>query len=230
MRFKGKTVLVTGGATGIGRATARAFAREGASVAIGDISDLAAETVQMIEREGGRAFFQATDVASYEQVKSLVEAAVKRFDRLDAAFNNAAILPATQPLHAVRPSDFDRIIAVNLRGVFNAMHAEIAYMLGHGGGAIVNTASVAGVVADPGMSPYVASKHARSRRVRSAGQRSPRRWPARCCTCVPTPRRSRLARSPSWTAAKPCAERGMARRGAVCGAARRGVWTEAREG
>ncbi len=160
MRFKGKTVLVTGGATGIGRATARAFAREGASVAIGDISDLAAETVQMIEREGGRAFFQATDVASYEQVKSLVEAAVKRFDRLDAAFNNAAILPATQPLHEVRPSDFDRIIAVNLRGVFNAMHAEIAYMLGHGGGAIVNTASVAGVVADPGMSPYVASKHA----------------------------------------------------------------------
>ncbi len=159
MRFKGKVVLITGGATGIGRAAALAFAREGAAVVIGDTSELAAETVRLIEREAGRALFQPADVASPEQVDSLVESAVKRFGGLNAAFNNAGILPSTQPLHEVRASDFDRVLAVNLRGVFNAMHAEIAYMLDHGGGAIVNTASVAGVVADPGMSPYVASKH-----------------------------------------------------------------------
>lgn len=160
MRFEGKVVLITGGATGIGRATALAFAREGAAVAIGDNSDLAAETVRMIERGGGRAFFRTTDVASYEQVASLVRTAIERFGGLHAAFNNAGVLPATRPLHEVGPADFDRILAVNLRGIFNAMHAEIGYMLDHGGGAIVNTASVAGIVADPGMSPYVASKHA----------------------------------------------------------------------
>jgi len=159
-RFNDKAVLITGGATGIGRATALAFAREGARVMIGDIDQRAAETVQLITSAGGRAVYRETDVVDTGQIEALVAACVKEFGGLDCAFNNAGVLPATEMVHEVKDTDFDRIMAVDVAGVFKAMRAEIRHMLAHGGGAIVNTASVAGVIADPGMSPYVAAKHA----------------------------------------------------------------------
>jgi NAD(P)-dependent dehydrogenase (short-subunit alcohol dehydrogenase family) len=158
-RFSGKVVLVTGGATGIGRATALAFAREGAAVMIGDVDARAGATVGLIEAAGGKAAFQHTDVASRPAVDALVTACVTRFGGLHVAFNNAGVLPPPRPFHEVTEADFDRTVAVDMKGVFNCMQAEITHFLGHGGGVIVNTASVAGVVADPNMGPYVAAKH-----------------------------------------------------------------------
>ncbi len=160
MLYQNKTVLITGGSTGIGRAAALAFAREGAAVMIGDIDERAAETVKQIESEGGRAAFQHTDVCDRKQVDALVESCVKQFQGLHAAFNNAGILPPPTPFHEVKEADFDRTIEVDVKGVFNCMQSELAYMLANGGGAILNTASVGGVIADPNMSPYVAAKHA----------------------------------------------------------------------
>lgn len=160
MRFAGKAVLITGGATGIGRASALAFAREGGAVAIGDIDPRARDTVDAILGAGGNAIFVPTDVAKKSDVQNLVNACVSQLGGLDVAFNNAGILPETVSLADVSQADFERIMAVDVGGVFYAMQCEIAHMAGHGGGAIVNTASVAGVIADPGMSAYVAAKHA----------------------------------------------------------------------
>ncbi len=157
--YTGKAVLVTGGATGIGRATAVAFARQGAMVAIGDVDERANETVAEINALGGQAFFRPTDVRKAKQVSDLVDATVSAFGRLDCAFNNAGILPPTLPLAEMADDVFDDILAVDLLGVFLCMKYEIRHMLKAGGGAIVNTASIAGLVADPGMAPYVAAKH-----------------------------------------------------------------------
>ena len=158
--FDGKTVLVTGGSTGIGRATSIAFAEAGANVVIGDVDPRAAETVAAIQALGGQALFVETDVVDPRAVNVLIERAVSAYGGLHCAFNNAGILPPTCPVHEVTDDDFDRIMAVDVKGVFNCMRAEIQYFLTVGGGAIVNTASVAGVIADPGMSAYVAAKHA----------------------------------------------------------------------
>ena len=158
-RFLGKRVALTGGATGIGRAVAVAFAREGASVLVGDVDDRAQETVEMITAAGGRAAFRQVDVTDRQQVSKLVDECVERFGGLEIAFNNAGVLPPTKALHEMSEEDFDTSISVDLKGVFNCLQAEIAHMLAHDGGAIVNTASVAGVIADPGMAPYVAAKH-----------------------------------------------------------------------
>lgn len=158
-RFSGKCAVLTGGATGIGRAVAIAFAREGASVLVGDVDDRAQETVDMITAAGGRAAFRRVDVTDRAQVSDMVDDCVERFGGLEIAFNNAGVLPPTKPLHETSEEDFDASIAVDLKGVFNCLQAEIAHMLAHDGGAIVNTASVAGVIADPGMAPYVAAKH-----------------------------------------------------------------------
>ncbi len=160
MRFDGKTVLITGGATGIGRATALAFAREGACVMIGDVDDRAAETVKLIEAAGGKAAFSRSDVTDAEAMTALVRDCVAHFGGMHLAFNNAGVLPPPLPFHEVPASDLDLILDVDLKGVYFAMQAEIRHFLGHGGGAIVNTASVAGIVADPHMSAYVAAKHA----------------------------------------------------------------------
>jgi NAD(P)-dependent dehydrogenase (short-subunit alcohol dehydrogenase family) len=159
MRFEAKTVLITGGATGIGRATALAFAREGANVMIGDVDDRAAETVSMIEAAGGKAAFKRADVSDAQAMTDLVRDCVTRFGGMHMAFNNAGVLPPPTPFHEVLASDLDRTINVDLKGVFFAMQAEIRHFLSVGGGTIVNTASVAGIVADPAMSPYVAAKH-----------------------------------------------------------------------
>ncbi|MDB5915260.1 MAG: Short-chain dehydrogenase [Ramlibacter sp.] len=157
--FHGKVVLVTGASTGIGRATALAFSRHGAQVVIGDLSEQATQTVEMIEAEGGEALFVRTNVADAAEVEALVGRAVSTYGGLHCAFNNAGMLPPTAPLDQQEDDVFDRVLAVDLRGVFLCLKHEIRHMLGAGGGAIVNTASVAGLIADPGMAPYVAAKH-----------------------------------------------------------------------
>ncbi|MFN3553468.1 MAG: SDR family NAD(P)-dependent oxidoreductase [Novosphingobium meiothermophilum] len=160
MRFEGKAVLVTGAATGIGRATALAFAREGADVMIGDIDARAAETVDLILAEGGRAVFRQCDVRRAADLDLLVAACVDRFGRMDAAFNNAGVLPPQRPIHEIPEDELDLAIDVDFKGVFFAMQAEIRHFLRVGGGAIVNTASVGALIADPNMSAYCAMKHA----------------------------------------------------------------------
>jgi NAD(P)-dependent dehydrogenase (short-subunit alcohol dehydrogenase family) len=168
MRFTGKAILITGGATGIGRAAALAFAREGAGVMIGDVDDRASETVSLIEAAGGRSAWRVTDVTDAAALAALVADCVERFGGLHAAFNNAGVLPDPAPLHEMSVDAYERTMAVNTKGVFLAMQAEIRHMLAHGGGAIVNTASVGAVIANPNMSPYVASKHAVAGLTRSA--------------------------------------------------------------
>jgi len=159
LNYAGKVVMITGASSGIGRATALAFGRQGAKICIGDVSAGAGETVELIKKEGGEALFVKTDVTQASSVEALVRATVDAFGALDCAFNNSGILPPTKPLAETEDSDFDKVIAVDLKGVFLCMKYEIRHMLKAGGGAIVNTASVAGVVGDPGMSPYVAAKH-----------------------------------------------------------------------
>jgi NAD(P)-dependent dehydrogenase (short-subunit alcohol dehydrogenase family) len=158
--FTDKVALVTGGATGIGRATSLLFARHGARMVIGDVNPEGAKTAELIKRDGGQAIFVKTDVREAEQVQNLVATTVKTYDALHYAFNNAGILPGGAPLAELEEASFDEVIAVDLKGVFLCMKYEILHMLKAGGGVIVNNASIAGIIADPGIAPYVAAKHA----------------------------------------------------------------------
>ncbi len=157
--FAGKIALLTGGGRGIGRATALLFARYGSKVVIGDIDPAGVETAETIKRDGGDALFVQTDVRDASDVKNLVAAAVKTYGGLHCAFNNAGVLPTGGLLADVEEAAFDQVVAVDLKGAFLSMKYEIEYMLGAGGGAIVNNASIAGMIADPGISAYVAAKH-----------------------------------------------------------------------
>lgn len=159
-RFEGRSVLVTGGASGIGRATAIAFAREGGRVLVSDTDARGgAETVEEILRIGGTASFELADVANEADVRRVVEAAITKYDGLDVAFNNAGIGEASRSIAETSLEDFDRVIRVNLRGVFACMHYELAAMVARGRGSIVNNASILGAGGFAGASAYVASKH-----------------------------------------------------------------------
>jgi NAD(P)-dependent dehydrogenase (short-subunit alcohol dehydrogenase family) len=157
--FSDKVALVTGGSRGIGRATAVLFAQSGAKVVIGDVDPAGDQTVEAIKRDGGEATFVKTDVSEEADVKNLIAAAVRTYGGLHCAFNNAGVLPPTVTLVEMDESIFDRTLAVDLKGVFLCMKHEIAHMLQSGGGAIVNNASIAGLIAEPGVSAYIAAKH-----------------------------------------------------------------------
>ncbi|EQB08119.1 short-chain dehydrogenase [Sphingobium quisquiliarum P25] len=156
--LQGKVALVTGAAGGIGRAAALAFARSGASVLVSDVNEAGgSETVDLIERQGGKAAFQRCDVSDAGQVKEMVAAAVELFGRLDCAFNNAGI-------NIVTADEYDdvvwqRALGINLTGVMMCMREEARVMVEQGGGAIVNTSSINGLVGNPNQPAYVATKH-----------------------------------------------------------------------
>jgi NAD(P)-dependent dehydrogenase (short-subunit alcohol dehydrogenase family) len=159
--YTGKVAFVTGAASGIGRATALAFAREGASVVVADISEPSnQETAHMIEELGGRAIAVRCDVTRTEDVKAALDKTVEAFGRLDFAFNNAGIEPRkAAPTAEYEEEEWNRIIDINLRGVFLCMKHEIPLILKQGRGAIVNTSSGAGIIGIKGSPAYTAAKH-----------------------------------------------------------------------
>ncbi|MGJ8571000.1 MAG: glucose 1-dehydrogenase [Hoeflea sp.] len=160
-QFSGKTALVTGSGAGIGRATALKFAAEGANVVVSDIhAEGGEETVSMIHKAGGTAMFQRADVSNADDVAALVAGVVDQYGRLDCAVNNAGIEGTIAPFAEQAASNYDAIMRVNAKGTFLCLQAEIRHMLQTGGGTIVNLASIAGLIGFPGLSPYVASKHA----------------------------------------------------------------------
>ncbi len=157
---QGKIVLVTGGGSGIGRATALALSREGAKVMIADyVPEGGERTVKMIKEKGGDAAFIHADISVTKDVEMMINKTVETYGRLDCAFNNAGIEGKATDTVACTEENFDRIIAINLKGVWLCMKYEIPQMLKQGGGAIVNTASVAGLAGFVGLSAYTASKH-----------------------------------------------------------------------
>lgn len=134
-RFADKVAFVTGATSGIGRATALASAREGSSVVVADIdADGAQETARLIEQAGGQALALACDVSRSEDVQAALNAAVERFGRLDLAFNNAGIEQPVKAAHEITDEEWDRLVAIDLRGVFVTMRHDVALMRGHGGG------------------------------------------------------------------------------------------------
>jgi NAD(P)-dependent dehydrogenase (short-subunit alcohol dehydrogenase family) len=158
-RFTGKVAFVTGATSGIGRETALAFAREGADVVVADISeDGVQETARLIEGLGSRALAVACDVTKADDVKAAVEKAVATFGRIDAAFNNAGVEQPYGAIADVSEADWDRLVAINLRGVFLCMKYVLPVMLAQGGGAIVNNSSSAGVIGIQGQAAYAATK------------------------------------------------------------------------
>jgi len=163
--LEGKSVLITGGGGGIGRATALACAREGARVAVADaVAETAQQTVALVNKAGGQAMSLTAEVTDAAQVRAMIETVVSAYGRLDCAFNNAGIAgfqvdAAGKKTHEWADDSFDRMIAVNLKGVWLCMKHEIPQMLAQGGGVIVNTGSIAGLIGLPSSSAYVAAKH-----------------------------------------------------------------------
>jgi NAD(P)-dependent dehydrogenase (short-subunit alcohol dehydrogenase family) len=158
--LEGKSGLITGGASGIGRATALAFAREGASVTVADIADDAGKkVVDEIESVGGRARFVHVDVTSESDVENAVRSTVEAFGRLDCAVNNAGTTGAGGMIQQISLEDWRKTMSINLESVFLCLKYELPVMQEQKCGAIVNVASGAGLIAVPGLSPYCASKH-----------------------------------------------------------------------
>jgi NAD(P)-dependent dehydrogenase (short-subunit alcohol dehydrogenase family) len=159
--FQGKVALVTGGTSGIGRAAAIAYAREGANVVVaGRRAAEGEETVRLIRAQGREALFVPTDVAQEAQVKNLIGRTLDQFGRLDFAFNNAGVEQTPTPFLEQTVETYDQVMDINVKGVWLSMKYEIPAMLKTGGGSIVNTSSGAGVIAMPSAEIYVASKHA----------------------------------------------------------------------
>jgi NAD(P)-dependent dehydrogenase (short-subunit alcohol dehydrogenase family) len=159
--YTGKVAFITGAASDIGRATALAFAREGAAVVVADVSEQGnQETAHLIEELGGQAIAVQCDVTQAEDVKAALAKTVEAFGRLDFAFNNAGIEPRKPaPTAEYEEEEWNRIVDINLRGVFLCMKHEIPLILKQGGGAIVNTSSGAGVIGIKGSPAYTAAKH-----------------------------------------------------------------------
>jgi NAD(P)-dependent dehydrogenase (short-subunit alcohol dehydrogenase family) len=156
----GRVAVVTGAGAGIGRATAEVFAREGGRIVVADIDvDGGRETVARVEASGGEASFVRADVSARDDMRSMVQHAVEHFGGLDCAVNNAGMGTGGKPIADYPEDDWDRAIAVMLTGVFLGMKYEIPAMLERGGGAIVNTSSVAGLTGYPGQAGYIAAKH-----------------------------------------------------------------------
>lgn len=156
----GKTALVVGGSTGIGRAAAIAFAVAGANVVVASRGEKRGqETADLVKQAGRQGVFVQTDVSDSASVSALVEQTVEKFGRIDVAFNNAGIEGAVAPLVETNEADFNSIININLKGVYLGMKYQIQAMLEAGGGVIANTASIGGVVGFPNTAIYCASKH-----------------------------------------------------------------------
>jgi NAD(P)-dependent dehydrogenase (short-subunit alcohol dehydrogenase family) len=159
-RLEGKVAVVTGGSSGIGRSTALAFAREGARVVVADVSAAGGkETVQMIKRSGGQAIFVKTNVTRADEVEALVEKAVEAYGHIHFAFNNAGIEGEVASMTTCTEENWEHVVNANLKSVWLCMKYEIPQMLKQGGGAIVNTASVYGLVGGGPNPAYVSSKH-----------------------------------------------------------------------
>lgn len=158
--MKGKTALITGAGSGIGRATALAFANAGANVVVADVDHAGGdETVRAIGRTPGTGLFVAADVSRRADVEMLIDTAVKTYGRLDCAFNNAGVQGALSPTHECSEENWDLITGINLKGVWLCMKYQVAQMLKQGGGAIVNNSSNFGLVGSVGMPAYSAAKH-----------------------------------------------------------------------
>ena len=169
MKFDGKVALVTGGSAGIGRAAVLAYARAGARVVIGDINVAEGEeTVSAVQEAGGEAAFIRTDVSQRSDVEALVEGAIARFGRLDCAFNNAGVDNRHFSVGELPEAEWDRVIGINLKGMMFCLHYEIPRMVALGGGAIVNSSSVVGLIGSPVSAAYISSKHGVTGLTRSA--------------------------------------------------------------
>jgi len=187
-QLEGRVALITGGGSGFGRAAALKFCAEGARVALGDLNPETAEvTAQAVRDAGGEAFAAQVDVSEAASVTQFFERVVKQFGRIDCAFNNAGILGPLGDLHTCTLEDYERVMAVNVRGVWLCMQAEIACMLEQDappdGHSIVNTASVAGLIGSPLIPAYAASKHAVVGLTRSAARGYGRRGIRVNCVC-----------------------------------------------
>lgn len=159
--FSGKVAVVTGGTSGIGKAAALALAQAGANVVVaGRRQAEGEETIRLLQASGGDGFFVATDVSKEADVQALIEKTMARYGRLDIAFNNAGVDQETTPLPEQTEATYDRIMDINVKGVWLSLKHEIPAMLKNGGGAIVNTTSGLGLVGAVGVPIYVASKHA----------------------------------------------------------------------
>jgi NAD(P)-dependent dehydrogenase (short-subunit alcohol dehydrogenase family) len=160
LNFSGKVALVTGAASGMGLATARAFAEAGAAVVLADVKEDAVKAAaEELAAAGHKAIAVRCDVSDDAQVGAMVDRTVHEFGRLDAAFNNAGVMARIAPTADSTREDWDRVIGVNLRGVWSCMKHELRQMERQGGGAIVNNASVGALTGNPGIGSYIASKH-----------------------------------------------------------------------
>jgi NAD(P)-dependent dehydrogenase (short-subunit alcohol dehydrogenase family) len=167
--LENKVALVTGGTSGIGKATAIALGIAGAKVVFsGRREEEGENTANSMRQSGTECLFVRSDVSSESDVKALIQKTVESYGRIDCAFNNAGIESSTKLLHEQSIEDFDKLMAINVRGLFLCMKSEIQQMLTQGAGVIINNSSMGGLIAFPGISPYHASKHAVMGLTRSA--------------------------------------------------------------